>query len=47
MNTNFELAKVGGDFGKRWTVGADPRQVPGVTLKSKQSKAKEFPQLGT
>jgi hypothetical protein len=32
-----------GDFGGGWTVGADPCQVPSLTLKSKQTKARVFP----
>jgi hypothetical protein len=39
------VAKVCGDFGGGWTVGADPCQVPSLTLKSKQKKAKVFPHL--
>jgi hypothetical protein len=37
------VAKVCGDFGGGWTVGTDPRQVAGPTLKSKQTKEKVFP----
>jgi hypothetical protein len=37
------IAKVWGDFGGGWTVGADSCQVPSLTLKSKQKKANVFP----
>jgi hypothetical protein len=43
LDKNFAKAKVCGDFGGGYTVGADPRQVPGLTSKSKQPKAKVFP----
>jgi hypothetical protein len=39
------VAKVCGDFGGGWTVGAESRLVPNLTLKSKQTKAKVFPHL--
>jgi hypothetical protein len=37
----LHVAKICGDFGGGWTFGTDPRQVLGLTLKSKQTKAKD------